>query len=447
VTRAVRVQIGNRSPPLACCELTPSPAVAGSGTRVTGERNRATGENEGVWNPALPNSLESVQIVYKVAERCNINCTYCYYFNMGDNTPLERPARASLATTERIGTWLAQGCETLSIPRVHIAFHGGEPFLIGMKRFDEMCAILRDRVLPIADIEFSVQTNGTIFNEEWLAVMRENQVSIGVSIDGDRNAHDRYRLDRHGRSTFEKTEATIKALVQSAEGDPTLLPTTISVLDHRVDYVEAYSYLRSLGVETMSFLLPDRNADDVEFRTSGLAAQYGHRLMEIFESWLREDNPMIRVRFIDETLRHFKIGLEPGPVTRRRKDVQVLIARSDGTIAVDDSYIPALTWYSAAPVYSVDEASLPQVLADPIYALIEKEIRTLPARCQACRWQVMCRGGDLENRFSERNGFDNPSIYCDAYMHFYGEVCELLERNGYPRDEIERRFPRLTEAV
>ena len=48
----------------------------------------------------------------------------------------------------------------------------------------------------------------------------------------------------------------------------------------------------------------------------------------------------------------------------------------------------------------------------------------------------MCRGGDIENRFSTRNGFDNPSIYCDAYKVMYQHVCDELVRNGFPAEVI-----------
>src|SRR3546814_5493668 len=51
------------------------------------------------WRASEPDSIDALQVVYKVAERCNINCSYCYYFHMGDETPLERPAYAPHAVT------------------------------------------------------------------------------------------------------------------------------------------------------------------------------------------------------------------------------------------------------------------------------------------------------------------------------------------------------------
>src|SRR3546814_1812589 len=58
------------------------------------------------WRASEPDSIDALQVVYKVAERCNINCSYCYYFHMGDETPLERPAYAPHAVTERLAHWM-----------------------------------------------------------------------------------------------------------------------------------------------------------------------------------------------------------------------------------------------------------------------------------------------------------------------------------------------------
>lgn len=392
------------------------------------------------WSAAEPDSIEALQVVYKIAERCNINCTYCYYFNMGDETPLTRPARAKLEVTRQLAEWMAQGCEELRIPRAKLSFHGGEPTMVGVRAFDAACQTLREIIEPVAALSLSIQTNGTLLDERWIERFIEHRVGVGVSIDGPQDANDRYRLDRRGRSTFKSTEEAIRRLVDAhAAGGP--LPGTISVLHPGNDYRSVYRYLRDLGVLEINFLLPDRNAEDTEFLRSGTAAEYGKCLSDIFSAWLEEDNPDVRIKFVDEMMAHFRPDAAPGQVFRRMKKTnQVVIARSDGTVAIDDSYIPALAWYSAAPVYSTAESTLRQFLADPIFNEIECTSNALPTGCQDCRWRRVCRGGDLENRFSTRSGFNNPSVYCEGYKLMYQNACETLAGNGYPRELLNEKF-------
>jgi len=392
------------------------------------------------WRASEPDSIEALQVVYKVAERCNINCSYCYYFHMGDETPLERPAYAPHAVTERLAHWMAEGCAELRIPRAKLAFHGGEPAMIGAETFGKACRTLRDIIEPVANLSLAIQTNGVLLDERWTDHFIEHAVGVGISIDGPRGANDRFRLDKRGRSTFQQTEDAIRRLVVArAYGAP--LPSTISVLHHANDYREIYHYLRDLGVEELNFLLPDRNVDDAEFQVSGEAERYGRCLSEIFEEWLAEDNEQVRIKFIDQTLVHFRASVTPGAIFRRgRKSNQVVIARSDGTVAIDDSYIPALDWYSEAPVRSMETHSLRDFLDNPIFAEIETTSSSTPTGCAGCRWRNICRGGDLENRFSARNGFDNPSVYCAAYKGLYETVCARLVEGGYPTALLSEKF-------
>ncbi len=392
------------------------------------------------WDPSQPNSIERLQVVYKVAERCNLNCSYCYYYNIGDSTALQRPAKASLSGTKNFARWLAEGCEELGIPQVLISFHGGEPMLMRAKEFAQTCDILARTLSPVVDLGFSIQTNGTLMSEGWFEALKGYQVNVGVSIDGRRADHDRFRLDHQGRSSFNATETAIKRLMDASTQYPHLRPSTISVLNSEVDYRETFRYLRGLGIESMHFLLPDRSADD---RTPALEAEakaIGKGLLTIFEAWMIEDDPDINVRFISETLGFFQIGGPRKQLGRRRKSNQILVARSDETIAIDDSLIPALDWYKTVPEFAIAQNSLRDVFRSPIFGLLENEENRLPSGCVGCPWTQICRGGDLENRYSTTRGFDNPSIYCSTYKVLYQGICELLIQNGYPQPEINRRF-------
>jgi uncharacterized protein len=398
------------------------------------------------FDPSYPNSIESLQIVYKVVERCNLNCSYCYYFNMGDNSAMERPAKASIESADALAEWLAAGCLELQIPIVRIAFHGGEPMLSQVRHFDRICRNFRDKLDGVARLEFSIQTNGTIFSDAWLNAFIEHRVSVGVSIDGRQPDHDRYRLDHRGRSSFCKTEETLRRLVAESVKHPVLRPSTISVLDPDVDYTETYRYLRSLGVRYLHFLLPDRNADSASPEIDEIARRIGHGLHDLFVAWLTEDEPTVEVRIFSELLGLFEVGASLSPKPRHKKANQILVARSDGTVTIDDTYLPALDWYAAAPEFKIADTSLKGVLADKIFRLLDAETSRLPDACGQCTWRQLCRGGDLENRFSRARGFNNRSVYCETYKTLYAGMCNTLLENGYPTAELERRFEDLCHA-
>jgi uncharacterized protein len=394
--------------------------------------------------------VDKIQVIFKIVERCNINCDYCYYFNMGDKSALGRKSTVTVSTAEQLAQWLAVGCQELATTEVLICFHGGEPMLFHPERFDAICAAIENRLGKMVRLRFGIQTNGTIATRQWLSVLDKHQVSVGISIDGGPGAHNRHRLDHRGKSTFEKTKDNLKAFVRIAEDThpKAIWPATLSVLDWRNDYAEEYVYLRKLGVRRMSFLLPDRNVDDGFRRDSGETPQkYGEALFDIFKAWLTEDDPSVEVLFIKEFLD--KLQCAPSNESRNsdvepdgersfeiRWSKQILVVHSDGAIGVSDAYIPALAWYLDTPKSSIFDTSLRSFLMSGVYDEICRANNALPIACRECEWRRFCRGGDNENRYSKKNGFDNPSVYCDSYKVFFEKACRLLVENGYPAERL-----------
>src|SRR3546814_14691778 len=142
--------------------------------------------------------------------------------------------------------------------------------MIGAETFSKAGQTLRNIIEPAATLSLAIQTNGVLLDERWTDKFIEHAVGVGISIDGPQAANDRFRLDKRGRSTFQRTEDSIRRLVAARPyGAP--LPSTISVLHSANNYSDIYHSLRDLGVEELNFLLPDRNHYDPAFPASSSA--------------------------------------------------------------------------------------------------------------------------------------------------------------------------------
>ena len=53
-------------------------------------------------------------------------------------------------------------------------------------------------------IERTLQTNGTLLDEEWCTFLREHHYLVGLSLDGWQELHDAYRVDKAGHPTFDR---------------------------------------------------------------------------------------------------------------------------------------------------------------------------------------------------------------------------------------------------
>src|SRR4051812_36754155 len=139
-------------------------------------------------------------VLLKVASRCNLNCSYCYVFNMGDDGWRRQPKLLSndveSAIVERLGELLRDQGQPFSI-----VLHGGEPLLLGVERLRVLFASLRSAA-PACGLH--VQTNGTLLNREILDACAAQKVGISISLDGPERTNDEFRLDLRGRGSFER---------------------------------------------------------------------------------------------------------------------------------------------------------------------------------------------------------------------------------------------------
>lgn len=392
--------------------------------------------------------VRRLQVIFKVVERCNLACSYCYYFFGGDQSYKDRPARASLSIAEQLITFLSAGIASLDIDEVDIVFHGGEPMLQRIADFDQMCERFNALATPACRISLAVQTNGTRFSPEWNDVLRRHRVAIGVSVDGPPEINDPNRPFHNGKGSTATIE---RGLAQLKGGDPDFYHRrvgSLTVLDAAQDYSKIVDYFTDvLGITTQGYLLPDCSHDD-GIPGGQTAEDYGRALCSIFDLWVARSD--LSVREIANVLRRFQKAYvsEAGHAAMARLEAaevltlgnHVLVVHSNGDLKVDDSYIPAAAWQQAAPVANLSSTSLESYLRDPCFEELYAAMQNPPDACSGCRWLAICGGGDIENRWSQEQRFNNPSVFCDGLKMFYDRVVGYLIRNGYPAEDVARRL-------
>ena len=190
--------------------------------------------------------------ILKVASRCNIDCDYCYVFNLRSQAWRGLPARMSVeaatATAGRIGEYAL----THELDVVHVVIHGGEPLLVSTGHLDGILRTLRTRIPSRTRVSFEIQTNATRITPAWLDLFEQFSVTVGVSIDGPPIANDRHRRSLLGRSTAEEAVRGIDLL----RTRPSLFAGILAVVDLANDPGEVYDYLASFEPPVIDFNLP-----------------------------------------------------------------------------------------------------------------------------------------------------------------------------------------------
>lgn len=349
----------------------------------------------------------------KLAARCNLDCTYCYWFR--DQSVYEKPAVLTLAAEDAYVEKLGRHVVRYGIPSFYILFHGGEPMLFGPTRFDGFCEKLRSLEQQVGfKLKLGMTTNGVLMNDAWRDLLKRHNVSVTLSIDGPPHVHDRFRVDFRGRGTFDKTIRALD-LLRNAGCEPGVLSVCNPALDPEplCEY-----FVNDLGLTAFDFLVPDANHEDC---VPSIAKFY----TRLFDLWYdRYSVRGIRIRFI-ESVAGGLLGLESHSESIGYGPTSTVTLLTDGSLEPLDVLRTAGYAFTKTR-YNILTHELQDVEADPLWQEILHATVHLPEICERCPYKFACGGGHVASRFSRARRYDNPSVYCsdfkELFQHSWGRI-------------------------
>jgi uncharacterized protein len=369
---------------------------------------------------AQPASVSS--LVVKVIRACNLRCSYCYYINSDtENYGSVLPITHIKSLYKAYASYLrARGQCGLLI------WHGGEPLMLGRRRFQELIRMQAEYFEPGYVIN-SVQTNGVLIDQSWIEFFKANSISVSLSLDANPTTHDRHRVTTAGRGTYSDVVRALRQLQLAG-----LEAGVLCVVEEAKDGAEAIRLLRNLGVTSCDFLLPMTNHALQRRQPIDLLA-LGTFLCDAFREWVKDDDPSLQVRIFASMISG-ALGLPSSCLVTGGADLASLaIVEADGEICTDEEF-GQIDRYGLGKEYK-----LGLNLGDADFSFDEverrltrfgsgRELTTLPSGCQSCSAKTMCRGGHPGARFDDLDGsYDHPSAHCSAMYALSKEVASYLE--------------------
>jgi uncharacterized protein len=366
--------------------------------------------------------MAPLQFVLKTASRCNLNCSYCYVYNKGNDSWRGRPAlmpdHVFDASVERIRRY----CERSGQPTVSVSFHGGEPCLIGPERFAERCGRLRRELGDRDRLRLVLQTNGTLLDDEWAEVIEAYNVDVGVSVDGAEEVHDAHRVDHGGRGSYRRVRRGLAALTEAG------LPFSIlSVIQLGSDGLAAHRHLLSLEPAGINYLFPDYTHDTfTPVRRSYGATPCWDFLRPIFDDWVASWPPTLMVPLFWNVIR-LVMGADSNLDVLGNDRLPFAFIHADGAIEALD-VLGVCGADVAATGLNVLSSDFADIAAVSDFHRATMFVGTaLPEGCRSCLERDTCGGGYLPHRHSRERGFDNPSVWCADLLAFFGHVRRWLD--------------------
>jgi len=348
-----------------------------------------------------------IELVVKIASRCNLNCTYCYEYNMGDDTWKKASKFMTNETALQLGKRIQEHIEEFDLREFNIGFHGGEPLLMSPSKLDEIVKTIKSQINPDVKLFFGMQSNGVLMSHEHIETFKKHDIKLSISLDGLEKTNDKFRLDLRGRPTWQKVVEGIELLKSEA---PELFIGILSVIDIEADPLETFDYLASFNVD-IDFLLPLKTFDNPPFYPNGEKIAYGKWYFEIYKEWVKGRNQHIDIRFIKNIISQL-IGGSAIYEVMTASPIGLLTISTDGNIEGLDCLKSTGNGIQVTDL-TIFKNSFTESLDHDLVRMRQSGVRDLHEKCKSCKFLYGCAGGYFPNRYSKENGFNNPSVYCD----------------------------------
>ncbi len=354
---------------------------------------------------------------------CNLDCAYCFFLDKEAFYPGSR-FRMQDAVLEQ---YICQLIESHQADHVNIAWQGGEPTLMGLDFFRRSMELVEKYRRPGVRFLHTMQTNGTLLDDEWAAFFKEHNFLIGISLDGPAWLHDIYRVDKGGRPTFDHVMRGLRLLQKHSVDYNVLTAVNHANADHPR---EVYRFLRDEAGATWMQFIPVVERINADGRTlyqegnrvserSVLPEQFGCFLNAIFDEWVCHDVGRIYVQTFEAAVRNW-LGLRTSGMCVFNETCGTGLAlEHNGDLYACDHFVE--------PDYllgNIQKQHMIELVASPRQVQFGQDKRDkLPSYCQECAVRFACHGECPKNRFAVTpDGEPGLNYLCLGLTAFFHHV-------------------------
>jgi len=349
---------------------------------------------------------KTITILLKpVAHRCNLSCTYCYY---GGLDLLDEATFMSGYAYKKSLKSISSFNDNFNIKLI---WHGGEPLLIGKEYFIKALQ-LQDVYLMAskANVSNSIQSNITLLDAEWCEILNKNQISIGFSLDGPQNIHDKNRFYSTGKGSYNDIINSILLLNKYEVEYGGLATITKNSLGRASDIINNFV---NLGVFRFDFLPCFETGNYINNnRVSISADEWASFMIEAFDAWFMLDNPKIEIRYFINVVRVI-LGGNAGLCSLSGKCGDFFTIDHNGNIYPCDDFANDNRFIYG----NVSNDSMLSVWENKQYSkFIQKRSKMIESlECHRCDIRKICNSGCTKH-------YELGSSLCEAKKSFFLHV-------------------------
>lgn len=377
---------------------------------------------------------------------CNLACKYCYYLEKNNLYREQQPDRRFIMTDDTLERFIRMYIQSQTTPQVLFCWHGGESLMRPLSFYKRVVELQR-KYAAGRIIDNTIQTNGTLLDDEWCRFFRDNNWLVGVSVDGPQEFHDEYRRNKMGAPSFRKVMQGINLLKKHGVEWNALAVVNDFNADYPLDFYRFFKKIecryiqftpiveRILPRKDGRYLASPMDAQDIPLADfSVLPAQWGDFLCAIFDEWVCNDVGEYFVQIFDATLANW-VGEQPGVCSMARTCGHAGVMEYNGDVYSCDHFV-----FPEYKLGNIRTHTLVEMMFSERQQRFGADKRDrLPGQCRQCRYLFACNGECPKNRFATTAaGEPGLNYLCEGYRKYFDHVAPYMD---FMANELKHQRP------
>lgn len=338
---------------------------------------------------------------------CNLRCKYCY---VGE-------PKNGMMSRETAAMVIEKIVRRREESRTKFLWHGAEPMLAGLDFYRFIVDAEEKLRLKNYEINNSMQTNGTLINDQWAEFFKENDFGVGISLDGPKKINDLTRQFAAGKSSFDITKRGVNTMkTHNIKFGCLVVLNNYNV--HRIDEIVDFFKTENIGFEVIPFVPFGRGATRNELSLG--EGNYSKAQLRIFQRWLDEGGEVLETavgRFVKPFFSQADVCTFKGGCQNRFIGVDF-----------DASVYPCNRICDPRFSYgSLLESEFEDILNHPLRLRLCSFQENFPQKCKVCDYLAICNGGCLADKLLEGD-LSEVHPLCKEYEKIFGEIKERLHQ-------------------
>lgn len=343
-------------------------------------------------------------VIFRPTNSCNLRCTYCYDKN--NHNLSESQIRAN--ATEVFKKEENQILKSLNLiyegeKSPKIIFHGGEPLLISPEVLNRFCERLKEQ----QDIDFSIQTNGTLINSEVIDLFKEHKFGVGISLDGCNEQQNYARIFPSGKNSYELVMKNIKKLQDANVKFGIIMSVTKK---HQGCEQQLYDFIGQHNISCN--IRPVFASDPTNVAEIMTETEYAKFFNKLFDIWYDDQTKKVETYQILELYQALKKEVDPSYIDRN-------CSNSDRCFKDFVSMDVFSNLYACNRLYGIDKfyyGNLKHDSMESIYkkvdTLLKERNEAISEKCGECPTISECNGGCPAEAYDIYGDIKHPATNC-----------------------------------